>query len=332
MNLSVELRVCNALLGLLALLPLAAANAAEIFRCAGPNGQPVYQQSPCEQGQSSATSPVPAVAAPPHASNSASPPTSSGDRCEQVAKAIRRIGDGFRAGELESALRKQLAGQIDAGALQQGFVAFALAGSVSIEDLALFGQLMCESQTPLPPPQPWHLNQNGIAIRLQGWQQHWKWPSSWRLLGVREQPGFQLELAFADFDAAHLRVGCRAHTSHDRLDGKGYQLLALWAEQFQPGASRQTAQNTGTLNRFGNRLNRDPTSKRELYSAQLPRTDVSKMVRQHNVPEVSIALTPERLCVTVRNGELVDDTMERQARTMVELLLTNKPSPFAEGK
>ena len=325
------LSVNHAIVCLIALLPLATANAAEIFRCVGPDGQTAFQHYPCDRSRSSATA-TPTDVATDHAINPSSPPSATANRCEQVADAVRQIGDGFRVGETESVLRTRLTGRVNPVALKQGFAAFALAGSVPTEDLALFSQLICESQTSLPSPQPWHLNQNGIAIRLQGWQQVWHWPSSWRLVGVREQPGFQLELAYADFDAAHLRVGCRAHLSYDRLDGKGHQLLALWAEQLQHGASQQTPRHPGTLNQFGYRVDRDPTSKRELFRAQLPRADAGLQAKRAGTPEVSIALAPERICIMVRKGELADETMERQARALVELLLTKKTSPFAGAR
>lgn len=306
-------------------------SAGEVFRCTGQDGQPVFQQQPCGQTRQAITASDPSTT--PDAQHDKTSTTAAHSSCEHVGNAVRQIGRGYQAGDTERELRQKLTGSYGTDILQQAFSAFQFGRSVPTNDLAVFSQLLCETRTSLLAPQAWHLNKNAITIRLQNWQQSWKWPSSWRVVGVREQPGFQIELAYADFDSAHLRVGCRAHDSGTRLEGMGHQLLALWAEQIQTGASQpQHSPNTHPSN-FGHQERRDTDSKRELFTANLPLPDTHLVdgfntMRHILPPSVSVAITPQRICVAVRSGEGSTQEVAREARSMVELLLTNKASPF----
>ncbi|MFZ5843845.1 MAG: DUF4124 domain-containing protein [Pseudomonadota bacterium] len=323
---------CKRLLPVAALTMLAMplAHGADIFRCPGPDGQPVFQQQPC--GKSDLVLTAPPTETPTTVLPDSSTDSGAQARCAQVADAVRNIGLGFQNGESERVLRQRLNGTIDPDSLQQAFRAFQFGRSVPTEELAAFSQLVCDTRAALPPPQPWHLSKNAATIQLHGWQQIWKWPSSWRLVGIRDRPDFQIDLAYADFDATHLRVGCRAHDSGMRLDGLGHQLLATWAEAIQAGASQPRHAANPHPGNFGEQEIRDADSKRLLFAANLPppatgATD-NYLLRRSQPPRVSVAITPQRLCVAVHSGAGGTDTAAREASTMVELLLTNKPSPF----
>ena len=328
MDISTFMRV--ALVAIVGWQPLPVTIAAEVFRCTGQDGQPVFQQQPC--GQASQAIGASGQGSSPSDQHDKAGSTTANGQCEQVANAVRQIGRGYQAGDAEGVLRQRMAGSYSADILQQAFAAFQFGRSVATDDLAVVSQLACESRTDLPAPQAWHLNKNAVTIRLQNWQQIWKWPNSWRVVGIREQPGFQIELAYADFDSAHLRVGCRAHDSATRLQGMGHQLLALWAERVQAGASQPRHSPNNHPSTFGQQETRDTESKRELFTAELPLADNKLADGFHTgrvMPSrVSVALTPQRICVALRSGEASSEVVAREARSMVELLLTNKPSPF----
>lgn len=308
------------------------ATASEIFRCVDKSGHTVFQQHPCEPNEPPNAASKRAASSP--SSLPTSPPsqhslTNSTSSCPRLADAIRQIGRGYQANQSETELRAQLAARYQASELNIAFAAFQLGRSVPAEDLALFSQLICETQSPLPPPQIWQQKKNEAEIKLQGWQQRWQWPSSWRLTGIREQPDVQIALAYADFDSMQLRIGCRAHNSGDRLRGLGHQLLALWAEQIQPGANERWRAGHSHPATFGNNHGKDFESGRELFTATLPEYANNGLhMGPVSAPQVSVALTSQRLCIAARTGEAVDFNVTREASSLVEILLTSKPSPF----
>lgn len=281
----------------------------DIHRCPQADGSVRYQSQPCH-------SPENATALPPAQSLA-----NATSECSQMAAAIRAIGSQLQTGQSATAIRSTLQTTFSAEQVQAAFSAYEVAGGVPSEELAVAKQLACETQQALPAMKDWQRNQTEFTLRLQNWQQRIVWPASWRVTGTQEPPAAQLELRYADNDAAVLRLGCRAHNSQNRWDGVGMKVLALWAEQLQPGINKKY-QNT----RLGNHHGKDPGSRRELLSASFQADEASGSANflgseTANRYEIWVSLAPQRLCFVVRSGHLREATMSQQTRRLATDLL-----------